>query len=319
MNSWSRHLIRETKLSANNFILPLFITEGSGISESVPSMQSINRFSIDLALEQIKQAMDLGIKAVALFPVIHKEKKSVDGLEALNRDNLICRSIREIKNSLPEIGIIADVALDPYTNHGHDGIVRKGEIANDETVAILKEQSLILAETGCDVIAPSDMMDGRIGAIRDLLESSGYYNTIILSYAVKFASSLYGPFRHAIGSQKALAGSSKSTYQMDYANKKESLREVALDIQEGADAVMIKPALAYLDIIKMIAENYNVPIFAYHVSGEYAMVKNAGLNKLFNAENVMMEHLTAIKRAGASSIITYAAIEIAQLMEKDGN
>jgi len=319
MNSWSRSLIRETKLNANNFILPLFVIEGSEICEPVSSMQSVNRLSIDLALEQIKQAISLGIKAIALFPVINHEMKSVDGREALNRDNLICRSIKEIKNCYPEIGIIADVALDPYTIHGHDGVVRKGEVANDETIAILKEQSLNLAEAGCDVIAPSDMMDGRIGAIRDLLESSGYHNTLILSYAVKFASSLYGPFRDAIGSEKALAGATKSTYQMDYSNKKESLREVALDIQEGADAVLIKPALAYLDIIKMISESYDIPIFAYHVSGEYAMVKNAGLNKLFNADNVMMEHLTAIKRAGASSIITYAAIEIARLLERSGN
>ncbi len=309
---WSRSLVRETVLNPTDLILPLFVKEGAESSEPIPTLPGVNRHTIDRTIAVVRDAQNVGIPAIALFPVTDQSLKTSDGREAINPDNLVCRTIRTIKESVPEIGVIADVALDPYTDHGHDGVLVDGAVANDASVAVLIDQALVLAEAGCDVVAPSDMMDGRIGAIRNALESASFTDVLILSYAAKYASALYGPFRDAVGSTGALSGASKSTYQMDPYNSREALREVAIDIQEGADAIMVKPGLSYLDVINLVRKEFSVPVFAYHVSGEYAMVKAGGEAGLFDADDVMKEHLVALKRAGADAILSYAALNVAR-------
>ena len=309
---WSRSLICETRLDPSDLILPLFVKDGNGRPEPVPTLPGVERHSIDGLLEVVDEAQSIGIPAIALFPVTDQALKTPDGREALNGDNLMCRTIRAVKKAFPDVGVIADVALDPYTDHGHDGVIIDGVVANDASIAVLVDQALVLAEAGCDIVAPSDMMDGRVGAIRTALEAAHHPDTIILSYAAKYASALYGPFRDAVGSKDALSAASKSTYQMDPANSDEALREVAFDLEEGADAVMVKPGLAYLDIIRRLRDTFSVPVFAYHVSGEYAMVKTGGAAGLFDADAVLAEHLTAIKRSGATAILTYGALEIAR-------
>ena len=284
---WTRNLISESDLSVNDLILPLFVTEGEKTIENISSLPSVKRYSIDAILKKIEEVKDLKIPAVAIFPHIEKKLKTFDGKEALNKNNLICRTIKEIKKNFPDIGLICDVALDPYTTHGHDGIVRKNYIANDETIEILSEQAIIQAEAGADIIAPSDMMDGRIGIIRDRLDNEGFNNTIILSYAAKFASNFYGPFRDAVGSSKTLGKTDKKTYQMDFKNSDEAIREVSMDINEGADIVMIKPALPYLDVITKIKEKFNIPIFAYQVSGEFSILKFGEEKKIIDYEKCL--------------------------------
>ena len=314
---WCRNLISETELSINDLILPLFITEGKKIVENIRSLPSVKRYSIDTVVKKIEEVKNLNIPAVALFPYVEKKLKTFDGKEALNKNNLICRTIREVKKNFPEIGLICDVALDPYTTHGHDGILKKNYIANDETIEVLSQQALIQAEAGADIIAPSDMMDGRIGVIRDRLDNEGFDKTIILSYAAKFASNFYGPFRDAVGSSKTLVKTDKKTYQMDYKNSDEAIREVAMDINEGADMVMIKPALPYLDVISKIKQKFNIPIFAYQVSGEFSMLKFGEKEKIIDYEKCLHESLIAIKRSGASAIFCYGAIDIAKNLKNE--
>ena len=314
---WCRNLISETELSINDLILPLFITEGKKIVENIRSLPSVKRYSIDTVVKKIEEVKNLNIPAVALFPYVEKKLKTFDGKEALNKNNLICRTIREVKKNFPEIGLICGVALDPYTTHGHDGILKKNYIANDETIEVLSQQALIQAEAGADIIAPSDMMDGRIGVIRDRLDNEGFDKTIILSYAAKFASNFYGPFRDAVGSSKALSKIDKKTYQMDYKNSDEAIREVAMDINEGADMVMIKPALPYLDVISKIKQKFNIPIFAYQVSGEFSMLKFGEKEKIIDYEKCLHESLIAIKRSGASAIFCYGAIDIAKNLKNE--
>ena len=314
---WCRNLISETELSINDLILPLFITEGKKIVENISSLPSVKRYSIDTVVKKIEEVKNLNIPAVALFPYVEKKLKTFDGKEALNKNNLICRTIREVKKNFPEIGLICDVALDPYTTHGHDGILKKNYIANDETIEVLSQQALIQAEAGADIIAPSDMMDGRIGVIRDRLDNEGFVKTIILSYAAKFASNFYGPFRDAVGSSKTLGKTDKKTYQMDYKNSDEAIREVAMDINEGADMVMIKPALPYLDVISKIKQKFNIPIFAYQVSGEFSMLKFGEKEKIIDYEKCLHESLIAIKRSGASAIFCYGAIDIAKNLKNE--
>ncbi len=309
-SDWSRRLVAENNLTVNDLILPIFVTEGKNKIESIKSMPGINRYSVDKINHIVNKASGLGIPLVAIFPHTSNKKKNFIGSEALNEDNLVCRAIRKIKKNNSNIGVMVDVALDPYTNHGHDGILKKKEILNDETIEILSEQALLQAEMGCDVIAPSDMMDGRVGVIRKTLDQNNFKNVQILSYAAKYSSNFYGPFRDAIGSKKKLKGDKKS-YQMDYKNSNEALREVALDIKEGADFVMVKPALPYLDVVKSIKENFKIPVFAYQVSGEYSMMVKAVKNGIFH-ENAITESLMSIKRSGASAIVTYFAIEVAK-------
>ena len=308
---WSRRLVAENELRPQDLIWPCFVLDGSGVSEEINHMPGVSRYSIDLLLPQVERALELGVPAIALFPCTDPSLKDASGSEALNPDNLVCRAIRAIKGTFPEMGVICDVALDPYTDHGHDGILVDGYVHNDQTLEVLVTQSLVQAEAGCDILAPSDMMDGRIGAIRENLEENGFVNTMILAYSAKYASNFYGPFRDAVGSNGALRGGSKATYQMDPANSLEALREVALDIDEGADIVMVKPALPYLDIIAQVRQNFEVPIFAYQVSGEYAMIKAADRLGFLNGEKAMLESLLGIKRAGASAILTYGALDIA--------
>jgi len=314
---WCRNLISETKLSSNDLILPLFITEGKNKIENIKSIPSVQRYSVDTVLKKIEEVNNFNIPAIALFPYIEKKLKTFDGKEALNKNNLICRAIREIKKNFPEIGLICDVALDPYTTHGHDGILKKNYIANDETIDVLSQQAIIQAEAGADIIAPSDMMDGRIGVIRDRLDNEGFNKTIILSYAAKFASNFYGPFRDAVGSLKSLGKTDKKTYQMDYKNSDEAIREVAMDINEGADMIMIKPALPYLDVISKVKKIFNIPIFAYQVSGEFSMLKFAEQEKVIDYEKCLYESLIAIKRSGASAIFCYGAIDIAKNLKNE--
>ncbi len=313
-SDWMRRLISENNLSVNDLILPIFVREGSNKIEPIKSMPGINRYSVDRLNIIMNQAKKFKIPMVALFPFIQKNKKDKFGTEALNRNNLICKSIKYIKKRYSKIGVMCDVALDPYTSHGHDGIIIDKKIDNDKTIEILIKQSLIQAEMGCDVIAPSDMMDGRIGEIRKALDKKNFQQISILSYAVKYASSFYGPFRDAVGSNKNLK-SDKKTYQMDFRNSNESFREIAMDIKEGADIVMVKPGLPYLDIIKNIKETFKIPIFAYQVSGEYSLIKNGIKNKLIN-EEAIFESLMSFKRAGASAIVTYFALEIAKKLER---
>jgi len=315
-SAWVRDLVSENTLLPSDLILPIFVVEGKNQQQEITALPDVYRYSIDLAVLRAKEAWKLGIKAIMLFAVIDGNKKDALGSEALNKDNLTNRAIREIKNKVPEIGIIADVALDPYTNHGHDGIINKmGEVDNDATVEILCQQALIQAESGADANAPSDMMDGRIGRIREFLEKNQQKNNILISYAAKYSSNFYGPFRNALnslGSSKISANvpKDKKTYQMDFRNSDEALREIALDIKEGADMVIIKPGTCYLDIVAKAKSKFNIPLISYQVSGEYAMLKYGALNGAFKFEDALYENLIAFKRAGCSAIITYSAIEL---------
>ena len=309
-SDWSRRLTSENNLSIDDLILPVFLTEGKNITSEIKSMPGVYRYSLDKLNYFIEKACKLKIPMVALFPHVENQKKDVFGSESLNPENLVCRAIRQIKKKFNNIGIMCDVALDPYTSHGHDGILSGNEIHNDKTNKILIKQSLIQADAGCDIIAPSDMMDGRVGLIRNSLDKNSFKNVQILSYAVKYASSFYGPFRDAIGSGKKLKGN-KKTYQMDFKNSEEALREVALDIKEGADFVMVKPGMPYMDIINKIKNNFKIPVFAYQVSGEYNILKNA-INKKTLSENIIIESLICLKRAGSSAIVTYFAIDAAK-------
>ena len=311
---WSRRLIEENNLSSNDFILPIFLIDGKNKKQKIQSMPGVFRYSLDKINFVIDKALKKGIPMVALFPYTENKKKNFLGTEALNENNLVCRAIQSIKKKYKnEIGIMCDVALDPYTKHGHDGLLKNGYILNDETIKILIDQSLLQAQMGCDVLAPSDMMDGRIGEIRKSLDKNGYKMTQILSYAIKYASNFYGPFRDAVGSKKLLKGN-KKTYQMDYKNSDESLREVALDIKEGADMVMVKPGLPYLDIIKLVKENFRLPIITYQVSGEYSLLIN-GVNKGIVNKDVILESLIALKRAGANAIVSYYADRLDQIIK----
>ena len=309
LNSNIIDLVSENELSSNDLIQPLFIKENLKGTEKIESMPGILRFGEDALLKEIEDIINSGINSVALFPVIDNSKKNNQGTESTNSSNLICKSIKNIKEAFPEIIIISDVALDPYTDHGHDGIIVDDYVDNDATIEILKAQSLVLAEAGADIIAPSDMMDGRIGIIREALEDADYKNTILLSYAAKYNSKFYGPFRDAVNSANNLGNSSKASYQMSQKNKNEALHEVAMDINEGADIVMVKPGMPYLDIISSIKETFKIPTFAYQVSGEYSMLKLA-INKGWLDENVMLESLLSFKRAGADAILTYSAKDI---------
>ena len=306
---WSRRLVRESSLSPNDLIWPIFIRDGKNIKEPVKTMPGIYRYTIDKIENLVEKAINKKIPMIALFPNTPASKKNAKGSEALNKNNLVCKALRLIKKNYKEIGLMCDVALDPYTTHGHDGILKNNYVDNDETVKVLIKQSLLQAKMGCDVIAPSDMMDGRIGAIRKALDKNGYKQVQLLSYAVKYASNFYGPFRDAVGSKKLLK-SNKKDYQMDFSNSKEALREVALDISEGADFVMVKPGMPYLDVIKLIKDNFKIPVFAYQVSGEYSLIKNGINNKILN-EEAIYESLMSFKRAGASAIVTYFADQIA--------
>ena len=306
---WSRRLVRESNLSANDLIWPIFIREGKNIKEPIKTMPGVYRYTLDKIEKLVERAISKKIPMIALFPHTEISKKNLKGSEALNKNNLICKALRLIKKNYKEIGLMCDVALDPYTSHGHDGIIKKNYVDNDKTIKILIKQSILQAEMGCDVIAPSDMMDGRVGEIRKALDKNGHQLVQILSYAVKYASNFYGPFRDAVGSKKLLR-SDKKNYQMDISNSKESLREVALDISEGADFVMVKPGLPYLDIIKLVKDNFKIPVFAYQVSGEYSLIKNGIKNGILNNESIY-ESLISFKRAGASAIVTYFADEIA--------
>lgn len=314
---WARKLMRENRLTVEDLIWPVFITEGAGVTEAIATMPGVNRYSVDQAVEQAREAASLGIPALALFPNTPSHLRDETGSEALNPDNLICRAIRAIKAAVPEIGIITDVALDPYTSHGHDGLVAEGRILNDETVAMLVRQALIQADAGADVIAPSDMMDGRVAAIREALDAAGFADVSIMAYAAKYASAFYGPFRNAVGSSGTLKGD-KKTYQMDPANAAEALREVELDLAEGADYVMVKPGMPYLDIITRVKEHFGVPTFAYQVSGEYAMIMAAAERGMLDGEKAMLETLLAFKRAGCDGILTYFAPRAARMLAGKG-
>ncbi len=309
-SKWIRKLVAENDLSVNDLILPIFVREGKNKIEKIKTMPDVYRYTIDKLHIIMSKAKKLKIPMVALFPYTPKNKKDMNGSEAINKDNLICRSIKLLKKKYPEIGIMCDVALDPYTSHGHDGIIFKNSVHNDKTIKILIKQALIQAEMGCDVIAPSDMMDGRVGEIRKALDKNGFNHVCILSYAVKYASNFYGPFRDAVGSKKNLK-SDKKTYQMDFRNFNEAIRETALDIKEGADFVMIKPGMPYLDIISNVKNNFKIPVFAYQVSGEYSLIKNGIKNNIIR-QDAIYESLLAFKRAGASAIVTYFALEIAK-------
>jgi porphobilinogen synthase len=314
-HDWTRRLVAENTLSPADFIWPLFVIEGEKRREPVASMPGVERLSVDLAASAAKEASALGIPVIALFPQTPAALKTEDGREALNKDNLVCRAVRAIKAAAPQIGVLCDVALDPYTTHGHDGLLRDGDVHNDATVEMLVQQSLVQVEAGCDIIAPSDMMDGRIGAIRAALEKAGHHNTLLMAYAAKYASAFYGPFRDAVGSAKSLTGD-KRTYQMDPANGDEALREVALDLAEGADMVMVKPGMPYLDLVWRVKDRFGVPTFAYQVSGEYAMLSAAFEKGWLERDRAILEALTGFKRAGAIGILTYFALEAARLLKR---
>lgn len=312
---WTRKLVAENTLSAADLVWPVFVLEGEKHEENIPSMPGVTRRTIDVLLKEIEAAATLGIPAIALFPVVSGDKKTPDGAEAWNENNLMCRTIRAIKKEVPEIGVICDVALDPYTSHGHDGLLdENGYVINDETVDVLCQQALVQAQAGVDIVAPSDMMDHRIAAIRDTLDANGFVNTGIMSYAAKYASAFYGPFRDAVNSGGYLKGD-KKTYQMDPANSDEALREVAMDIDEGADMVMVKPGLPYLDIIQRVKETFSMPTLAYHVSGEYAMLKAAAQNGWLDYDKSVLETMMAFKRSGCDGIFTYAAMDVAKLLK----
>ena len=313
-HDWTRRLVAESTLTAADFIWPIFVVDGEKRRDPVSSMPGVERLSVDFAVGAAEEAAKLGIPVVALFPCTDPGLKTPDGREATNPANLICRTVREIKRAVPEIGILCDVALDPYTSHGHDGVLVDGYVANDETLDILVKQALVQADAGCDIIAPSDMMDGRVGAIRTALESNGFKNTLIMAYAAKYASAFYGPFRDAVGSAKSLTGD-KRTYQMDPANGDEALREVALDIAEGADMVMVKPGMPYLDLVRRVKDTFHMPTFAYQVSGEYSMLIAAIERGWLERDRVILESLMAFKRAGASGILSYFALDAAKLLK----
>ena len=315
-SSFSRALMRENNISVDNLIYPMFVIEGSKVRQDVESMSGIQRLSIDELIKDATECHQLGIPAIAIFPCIEKELKTDDAREAFNDNGLVQRAIKKIKKEIPDLGVISDVALDPFTLHGQDGLVdSEGHILNDETVSILTKQALSHAKAGADIVAPSDMMDGRVGRIRKSLEENKFINTKILAYSAKYASSFYGPFRDAVGSLKLLGKSSKETYQMDPANSDEALNEVKLDIQEGADMVMVKPGMPYLDIVFRVKETFNKPTFVYQVSGEYAMIMAASSNGWLNQDDVVLESLISFRRAGADAIITYFALEVARLMK----
>jgi len=314
-HDWSRRLVREQSLSVNDLIWPLFIREGDGQREAIASMPGVERLSIDLIVEAVGEAVALGIPAVALFPATDAKLKTPECEEAVNANNLVCRAVRAVKQVHGDkIGVICDVALDPYSSHGQDGLVRDGYVVNDETVAMLCRQAIVQAEAGCDVIAPSDMMDGRVGAVRRALDGAGFVDVQIMAYAAKYASAFYGPFRDAVGSAANLGSGDKRTYQMDPANGDEALREVALDLAEGADSVMVKPGMPYLDIVRRVKEAFGAPTFAYQVSGEYAMLTAAAQNGWLDRDRVMLESLMAFKRAGADGVLTYFARDAARLL-----
>jgi len=311
---WIRRLVSEHNLTANDLILPLFIKDGGGKKESIRSMPGIYRYSIKELSKVVERACKLKIPLIALFPYTNLSKRNENGTEALNENNLVCRAVKALKKEFKnDIGIMCDVALDPYTNHGHDGILKKTKIDNDSTVEILIKQSLLQAEMGCDIVAPSDMMDGRIGKIRKALDNKGLNDTHIVSYAVKYASNFYGPFRDAVGSKRTLKGD-KKTYQMDFKNSTEALREVALDIKEGADIVMVKPGMPYLDIIKTVKDNFKIPIFSYQVSGEFSLLKN-GISKGIVNQDAIFESLVSLKRAGSNAIVSYFSLDIADQLK----
>jgi len=314
MADWSRRLVAESTLSVDDLIWPIFVQDGDNTRTEVASMPGVERLTIDLAVEAAAKACDLGIPVIALFPQTDPSLKTEDGREAVNPDNLVCRTVRAIKQQVPDIGVLCDVALDPYTSHGQDGLIVRDEIINDETVDVLVQQALVQTDAGCDLIAPSDMMDGRIGAIRTALEQANHRNTMIMAYAAKYASGFYGPFRDAVGSSANLGNAGKKSYQMNPANTDEAIREVALDLQEGADMVMVKPGMPYLDIVQRVKAEFAVPTFAYQVSGEYAMLCAAAQNGWLDREAVMMEGLLGFKRAGADGILTYFAIEAAYIL-----
>ena len=314
-DAFSRALVRESQLSAADLIYPVFLLDGQGRAEDVASMPGVQRLSLDRLLPQAEQCLLLGVPVMALFPVIDTALKTPDGREATNPEGLVPRAVRELKRRFPEIGLLTDVALDPFTSHGQDGLIDdSGYILNDATLAVLVKQALVQAEAGVDIVAPSDMMDGRIGAIRAALEASGRVHTKIMAYSAKYASAFYGPFRDAVGSAQNLGKSDKKTYQMDPANSEEALREVALDIAEGADMVMVKPGMPYLDIVRRVKDAFRMPTFAYQVSGEYAMLKAAAANGWLDHDAVMMESLLAFKRAGADGVLTYFALDAARLL-----
>lgn len=316
-NDFSRRLMRENILSVDDLIYPMFVTEGSNKREAISSMPGVERFSLDLLLTQAEEIYNLGIPAIALFPVTPDNKKSDNASEAYNPEGLAQRSVRALKKAFPELGIITDVALDPFTIHGQDGLINEdGYVINDETITVLVKQALSHAEAGVDIVAPSDMMDGRIGAIRAALEANNYSNTLILAYSAKYASSFYGPFRDAVGSASNLGKSNKYSYQMDPANSNEALREIQLDLQEGADMVMVKPGMPYLDIIRRVKDQFGAPTFAYQVSGEYAMIKAASINGWLDEKSVVLESLLAFKRAGCDGILTYYAKSVAEWMQE---
>ena len=312
-HAWSRALVAETTLSPADFIWPLFVVDGEKKRVPVASMPGVERLSVDLAVGAAEEAAKLGIPVIALFPFTDPSLKTADGREAVNANNLVCRTVRAIKMAVPEIGVLCDVALDPYTDHGHDGLLIDGYVVNDETVDVLVRQALVQVEAGCDIIAPSDMMDGRVGAIRAGLEKAGHKNTLIMAYAAKYASAFYGPFRDAVGSAKALTGD-KRTYQMDPANGDEALREVALDIAEGADMVMVKPGMPYLDIVRRVKDEFGMPTFVYQVSGEYSMLMAAIERGFLDRDRVILESLLGFKRAGASGILTYFARDAVKML-----
>ena len=313
-SAWSRRLHAENVLTAADLIWPLFVTDGEGVEQPIATLPGVSRWSVDLLVARAMEARDLGITCLALFPNTQPDRRSDDGAEALNPDNLMCRAIRAIKQAVPDIGILTDVALDPYTAHGHDGIVdERGYVLNDRTIDVLVRQSLNQAEAGADIIAPSDMMDGRVGLIRAALEQGGHDNVQIMAYAAKYASAFYGPFRDAVGSRGLLKGD-KKTYQMDPANREEALREVALDLAEGADSVMVKPGLPYLDIVREVKDAFAVPVFAYQVSGEYAMIEAAVAAGAADRDAMVLETLLAFKRAGCSGVLTYHALHAARLL-----
>jgi len=310
---WMRDLVQETVLTPADLIWPLFVIEGNNTRTEVKTMPGVERLSIDLAVAAAKQAASEGIPALALFPNTPDALRTADGREAYNPDNLMCRALSEIKSAVPDIGLIADVALDEYSSDGQDGLVRDGEILNDETIEVMVKSALVQTKAGADIIAPSDMMDGRVGAIRRALDAEGFDETAIMSYSAKFASSYYGPFREAVGSGSRLLGD-KKTYQLDFANSNESLREVAEDIDEGADMVMVKPGLPYLDIVQRVKDTFNVPVFAYQVSGEYAMIRFAADAGAFDGQAAMLESLCAFKRAGCDGVLTYFALDAARML-----
>jgi porphobilinogen synthase len=316
-SEWVRRLVREHVLTTDDLIWPLFVVEGTNVRTPVASMPDVERLSIDQAVRAAERAAKLTIPCIALFPYTEPDKRDDIGSEALNAENLVCQAVRAIKKEVPEIGILCDVALDPYTSHGHDGLVRDGVILNDETVAVLARQALVQADAGCDIIAPSDMMDGRVGAIRAALDAAGFGEVQIMAYAAKYASAFYGPFRDAVGSSATLVGD-KRTYQMDPSNSDEALREVELDVAEGADMVMVKPGMPYLDILHRVKEAFGMPTYAYQVSGEYAMIMAAAGNGWLDGDKAMTESLIAFKRAGADGVLTYFAIRIAEKLKKGG-